>query len=73
MTIRINPEILRILRHGILGTVSVLIVNLNEDIPVGGGFTNLTAYYQSRNRCRNIRTMQNMTNTNLIDPNKSWT
>ena len=40
----IKPEILRILRHDIWGTVSVFIVDLNADIR--GGFTNLTADYQ---------------------------
>ena len=44
MTITIKPEILRILRHDIWGTVSVFIVDLNADIR--GGFTNLTADYQ---------------------------
>ena len=44
MTITINPEILRILRHDIWGTVSVFIVDLNADIR--GGFTNLTVEYQ---------------------------
>ena len=44
MTITIQPEILRILRHDIKGTVSVFIVDLNADIR--GGFTNLTADYQ---------------------------
>ena len=46
MTITITPEILRILRHDIWGTVSVLIVDLNADIHVRGGFTNLAADYQ---------------------------
>ena len=45
MIITIKPEILRILRHDILGTVSVFIVDLNADIK--GGFTNLTADYQT--------------------------
>ena len=45
MTITIKPEILRILRHDILGTVSVFILDLNADIK--GGFTNLTADYQT--------------------------
>ena len=76
MTITIKSEKLRILRLDIWGTVSVLIVDLNADIR--GGFTNLTADYQKSKitteyRCRNIRTMQNMTNRNLIDPNKSGT
>ena len=44
MTITIKPEILRILRHDIWGTVSVFIVGLNANII--GGFTNLTADYQ---------------------------
>ena len=44
MTITIKSEILRILRHDILGTVSVFIVDLNADIK--GGFTNLTADYK---------------------------
>ena len=44
MTIMIKPEILRILRHDIWGTVSVFIVDLNAD--TRGDFTNLTADYQ---------------------------
>ena len=44
MTITIKPEILRILRYDIWGTVSVFIVDLNAD--KRGGFTNLTADYQ---------------------------
>ena len=50
----------------------MFIVDLNADIR--GGFTNLTADYKKNttgNRCRNIKTMQNVTNRNLIDPNKS--
>ena len=73
MTITIKPEILRILRHDIWGTVSVFIVDLNADIR--GDFTNLTADYQNLRleigAGINIRTMQNVTNKNLIDPNKS--
>ena len=57
---------LRILRLDIWGTVSVFIVDLNADIR--GGFTNLTADYQKLRM--DIRTMQNVTNRNLIDPNK---
>ena len=74
MTITIKPEKLRILRLDIWGTVSVFIVNLNADIR--GGFTNLTADLSKITtgyRCRNIRTMQNVANRNLIDPNKSGT
>ena len=41
MTITIKPEIFRILRHDIWGTVSEFIVDLNADIR--GGFTNITA------------------------------
>ena len=44
MTITIKPEILRVLRHDVWGTVSVFIFDLNADIRVG--FTNLTADYQ---------------------------
>ena len=44
MTITIKPEILRILRHDIWGTVSLSIVDLNADIR--GGFTNLAADYK---------------------------
>ena len=44
MTITIKPEMLRILRNDIWGTVSVFIVDLNADIR--GGFTNLTADYK---------------------------
>ena len=44
ITITIKPEILRILRHDNLGTVSVFIVDLNAEIR--GGFTNLTSDYQ---------------------------
>ena len=44
MTITIKPEILRILRPDIWGTISVFIVDLNADIK--GGFTNLTADFQ---------------------------
>ena len=44
MNITIKPEILRILRHDIWGTVLVFIVDVNADLK--GGFTNLTADYQ---------------------------
>ena len=72
MTITIKPEILRILRHDIWGTVSVFIVDLNADIR--GGFYkshSRLSKITTGNRCRNIRTMQNVRNRNLIDPNKS--
>ena len=53
----------------------MFIVDLNADIREG--FTNLTADYQKSRLeiggCRNISTMQNVTNKNLIDPNKSGT
>ena len=45
MNITIKPEKLRILRLDIWGIVSVIIVDLNADIR--GGFTNLTADYQT--------------------------
>ena len=51
----------------------MFIVDLNADIR--RGFTNLTADYQKL-RVEigvGIRTMQNVTNRNLIDPNKSGT
>ena len=44
MNITIKPEILRILRHDIWGTVSVFIVDINAGIK--GDFTNITADYQ---------------------------
>ena len=77
MTITIKPEKLRILRLDIWGTVSVFIVDLNADI--AGGFTNLTADYQKLQLDIGVgiyiyvRTMQNVTNRNLIDSNKSRT
>ena len=53
----------------------MFIVDLNADIR--GGFTLKSHSRLSKittgNRCRNIRTMQNVANRNLIDPNKSGT
>ena len=73
MTITIKPEKLCILRLDIWGTVSVFIVDLNADIREVLQISQQIIKNYCWIRCRNIRTMQNVTNRNLIDPNKSGT